>query len=129
MDILLGKRDENDIHSQDILTYDETGAYTLLASSAVHHPDHPELITRLIRAFMNYWVNQYPERRIKCIYAQTVFESGKLMANKLRMSTMYTQKDGHMQRIKDAYMLDLDEPAASKIIREFQERLKAKENH
>jgi len=128
MDILLGKRDENDIHSQDILTYDEPGEYTLLASSAVHHPDHPELITRLIRAFMNYWVDQYPERRIKCIYAQTVSESGKLLANKLRMSTMHMMVDGHMERIKDAYMLDLNEPAASKIIREFQERLKAKDH-
>lgn len=78
---------------------------------------------------MDYWVGQYPERRIKCIYAQTVSESGKLMANKLRMSTMYSINDGRMERIKDAYMLDLSEPAASKIIREFQERLKAKKTH
>ncbi|MBV9691195.1 MAG: hypothetical protein JO202_15965 [Ktedonobacteraceae bacterium] len=127
MDILLGSREENDIHSQDILTYDEPGEYTLLASGAVHHPDYPELITRLIRAFMNYWVGQYPERRIKCIYAQTVAEPGKLMANKLHMSTMYIQKDGRMERIKDAYMLDLNEPAGSKIIREFQKRLEAKD--
>lgn len=126
MDILLGKREETDIHSEDILTYNEPGEYTLLASSAVHHPDHPELIIRLIRAFMNYWIEQYPEKQVKCIYAQTVSDSGKLMANKLRMSTMYTQKDGHMERIKDAYMLDMKEPAASKVIKEFQERLQAK---
>lgn len=126
MDILLGRRDELEIRSQDILTYDEPGEYTLLASSAVHHPDHPELITRLIRTFMDYWVEQYPKRRIKCIYAQTVSESGKLMANKLRMSTIYIMNDGRMERVKDAYMLDLGEPAASKIIREFQERIKAK---
>lgn len=44
MDILLSKREENDIHSQDILTYDEPGEYTLLVSSAVHYPDHPELL-------------------------------------------------------------------------------------
>ncbi len=128
MDILLGKREENDIHSQDILTYDDPGEYTLLASSAVHHPDHPELITRLIRAFMHYWVDQYPKRRIKCIYAQTVSESGKLLANKLHMSTMYLMVEGHLQRIKDAYMLDLNEPAASKIIKEFQEKLRAKDH-
>jgi len=129
MDILLGRRDELEIRSQDILTYDEPGEYTLLASSAVHHPDHPELITRLIRTFMDYWVGQYPKRRVKCIYAQTVSESGKLMANKLRMSTIYIMNDGRMERVKDAYMLDLDEPAASKIIREFQERIKAKKTH
>jgi hypothetical protein len=126
MDILLGKRKETDIHSEDILTYDEPSEYTLLASSAVHHPDHPELINRLIRAFMNFWIDQYPERRIKRIYAQTVSDSGKLMANKLRMSTIYTLKNGRMERIQNAYMIDLDEPAASKIIKEFQERLKEK---
>lgn len=127
MDILLGKRDETDIRSQDILTYGEPGEYTLLASSAVHHPDHPELITRLMRAFMNFWVDQYPERRIKCIYAQTVSESGKLLANKLRMSTMYVMVNGRLERIPDAYMLDLNEPAASKVIQDFQKRLKAKD--
>src|SRR6266852_5439044 len=124
MDILLSRRDETDITSQDILSYDELGEYTLLVSSIVHHPDHPELIGRLVKAFMNYWVDQYPERRIKYIYAQTVSEAGKLMANKLRMSTMYMMINGHMKRIEDAYMLDMNEPAASKIIREFQERLK-----
>ncbi len=128
MDILLSRRDETDITSQDILSYDELGEYTLLVSSIVHHPDHPELIGRLVKAFMNYWVDQYPERRIKYIYAQTVSEAGKLMANKLRMSTMYMMINGHMKRIEDAYMLDMNEPAASKIIREFQERLKAKAN-
>jgi hypothetical protein len=126
MDILLGKREETDIHSEDILTYDKPGEYTLLASSTVHHPDHPELINRLIRTFMQFWIEQYPERRIKRIYAQTVSDSGKLMANKLRMSTMYVMKDGHMERVENAYMLDLNEPAASKIIKEFQERLKEK---
>ena len=124
MDILLGKREETDIHSDDILTYDESGEYTLLVSSAVHHPNHPELINKLIRAFMNFWIEQYPERRIKRIYAQTVSDSGKLMANKLRMSTMYLIKDGHMERVENAYMLDLDEPAASKLIKRFQESLK-----
>src|SRR5439155_1700713 len=126
-DILLGKREETDIHSEDILTYDELGEYTLLASSAVHHPDHPELINRLVRAFMNYWIEQYPERWIKRIYAQTVSESGKLMANKLRMSTIYIMVDGQMKRVQDAYMIDLQEPAASKIIRDFQKRLEEKD--
>lgn len=127
MDILLGTRQETDIHSEDILTYDEPGEYMLLASSAVHHPDHPELITRLIRAFMNYWVDQYPERRIKRIYAQTVSESGKLMANKLHMSAMHIMVNRRLTRIRDVYVLDLEEPAGSKIIRNFQERLKAKD--
>jgi hypothetical protein len=127
MDILLGKRPETEITSKDILTYDEPGEYNLLVSSVVHHPDHPTLIRRLLNAFINYWVDQYPERRIKRIYAETVSEDGKQMANELRMSTMYTVVDGHLERVKNAFVLDINEPAASKIIRNFQQRLKEKD--
>lgn len=126
MDILLGKRDETEITSKDILTYDEPGEYTLLASSAAQHPDYKNLLGGLIHAYMNFWIDKYPERRIKRIYAETVSESGKRMANELRMSTMHIMVDGHIKRIENAYMLDMDEPAASRIIRDFQEKLKAK---
>jgi hypothetical protein len=71
-------------------------------SSVVHHPDHPTLIRRLLHAFMNYWVDQYPERRIERIYAETVSEDGKQMANELRMPIMYTVVDGRLERVKNA---------------------------
>lgn len=127
MDILLGKRPETAITSKDILTYNEPGEYSLLVSSVVHHPDHPNLIRRLLNAFMDYWVEQYPERRIKRIYAETVSENGKRMANELRMSTMYTVVEGHLERVENAYVLDMNEAAASKIIRRFQEKLRERE--
>lgn len=127
MDILLGKRPETEITSKDIMTYDEPGEYNLLVSSVVHHPAHPTLIRRLLNAFINHWIEQYPERRIKRIYAETVSEDGKRMANELRMSTMYTVVDGHLERVENAFVLDMNEPAASKIIRNFQERIKEKD--
>jgi len=127
MDILFGRRDETEITSADILAYNEPGEYTLLVSSIVHHPDHPNLVGRLIHAYMDYWIDQYPEKRIKYIYAQTVSDNGKRMANELRMSNMYTITDGQITKVQDAYVLDMNEPAASRIIRRFQERLKEKE--
>jgi hypothetical protein len=128
MDILLGKRDETEITSKDILTYDEPGEYTLLASSAAQHPSYKNLLIGLIRAYTDFWVDLYPEKRIKRIYAQTVSDDGRRMVSQLRMSGMYTVSNGNLERIKDAYVLEMDEPAVSRVIRDFQERLKAQQN-
>jgi hypothetical protein len=126
MDILLGKRDETGITSHDILTYDNPGEYMLLASSAAQHPSYKNLLGGLIHQYMEFWINLYPEKRIKRIYAQTVSDDGKRMVNELRMSGMYRTVNDHLERIKDAYVVDLDEPAASRIIRAFQDKLKSK---
>lgn len=129
MDILLGKRDETGITSKDILAYDAPGEYTLLVSSVAQHPDYRNLLSGLIRFYMNFWVGLYPEKRITRIYAQTVSDDGRKMASQLLMGPMYTMLDGKPQRIKDAYVIDMEEPSASKTIREFQERLKEKSQH
>jgi hypothetical protein len=50
------------------------------------------------------------------------------MVSQLRMSGMYTVSNGNLERIKDAYVLEMDEPAVSRVIRDFQERLKAQQN-
>ena len=127
MDILLGKRNETELTSKDILTYDEPGEYTLLASSAAQHPDYRNLLGGLIHQYMEFWVEKYPERRIKRIYAETVSDDGRQMVNELRMGPMYAMVNGNLQRIKDAYVIDMDEPAGSRIIRRFQEALKEKD--
>lgn len=129
MDILLGKRDETEITSKDILTYNEPGEYTLLASSVAQHPDIKEknLLRGLIRFYTEFWVDLYPEKRIKRIYAQTVSDDGRRVVSDLRMGPIYTMVDGKLDHIKDAYVVDLDEPSSSKTIRNFQERLKERE--
>ena len=127
LDVLTGKRDEKEITPDEILTYDEPGEYTLLANSAVIHPDYPEFTTSIIHAIMNFWIDQYPEKRIKRIYAQTVSEQGRILAKKLYLGPLYILGNNGLLRIDDAYVLDMNEEAASKILRQFQERLKIKE--
>ncbi len=127
LDILMGKKDEKEITPDDILTYDEPGEYTLLANSAVIHPDYPELANKIIHEMMKYWVAQYPEKRIKRIYAQTVSEQGRTLAKKLYLGPLYIIGKNGLTRVKDAYVLDMQEEAVSKVIRQFQENLKAKE--
>ncbi len=127
LDILMGKKDEKEITPDEILTYDEPGEYTLLANSAVIHPDYPELANTIIHAIMKFWIDQYPDRRIKRIYAQAVSDQGRALAKKLYLGPLYIMRDNGLTRIEDAYVLDMQEEAVSKVIRQFQERLKAKE--
>lgn len=126
LDILTGKRGEMTINADEILTYDEPGEYTLLANSAVVHPEHPELVGRILEKIMDHWYHWYPERRIKRIYAQTISQSGRLMARKLYLGPLYTLEDGELRRCRDAYVLDMDEEPASRVISKFQERLHTK---
>src|SRR5712692_1826105 len=121
----MGKKDEKQITPDEIRTYDEPGEYTLLANSAVIHPDYPELATRIIHAIMKFWIDQYPERRIKRIHAQTVSEQGRTLAKKLYFGPLYIMGNDGLTRVDDAYVLDMQEEAVSKVIRQFQERLKA----
>src|SRR6266487_2272483 len=129
LDILIGKKDEKEITPDEILSYDQPGEYTLLANSAVVHPDYPELMSKVITAIAEYWLEQYPERRIKRIYAQAVSEEGRTMAQKLYLGPLYILQNQEMVRIEDAYVLDLNDIAASRIIRQFQEKLRAKAEH
>lgn len=126
LDILTGKKDEKDITPDEILTYDQPGAYTLLANSAVVHPDHPELISKVIKALTDYWLEQYPKRRIKRIYAQAISPQGRIMVQKLYLGPLYLLEGQQLVRVKDAYVLDLEDVAASRIIREFQKKLTMK---
>ncbi len=127
LDVLMGKKDEKEITPDEILTYDKPGEYTLLANSAVIHPDYPELANRIIHAIMKFWIDQYPEKRIKRIYAQTVSEQGRTLAKKLYFGPLYVIGEGGLERVEDAYVLDMQEEAVSKIVRQFQEVLKAKD--
>ncbi len=127
LDVLMGRKDEREITPDEMLTYDTSGEYTLLADSAVIHPDYPELAGRIIRAIMQFWVDQYPEKRIKRVYAQTVSHQGRALAKKLYFGPLYTVGEDGLTRVEDSYVLDLQEEAISKIIRQFQETLKVKD--
>lgn len=119
LDILSGKRAENSITPEEILPYDQPGAYTLLGVSAACHPDRPDLLFRLIDKMMEFWIKQYPERYITKVYAQAVSERGDMLIQQLFMAPRYDLSP-------HAYMLDLARPARSKMIRRFQRALKSK---
>ncbi|MGI9058542.1 MAG: hypothetical protein ACR2H5_08180 [Ktedonobacteraceae bacterium] len=121
LSIMKGERDELSISPNEIETYERKGAYTLLAESAVVHPDHPEQLNHVFREVLSFWCTQYPERYIKKIYAQAASNEGDILVRKLYFSPLYDLSD-------DAYVLDLRKLGVSKLVQRFQECLKDKES-
>jgi len=119
LDIMRGKREETSITQDEIQTYDRPGAYTLLANSAVAHPDRPDLLYKVLYRMVEEWINRYPEQYVTRIYAQGVSKRGDMLIQHFFMQPRY-------DLARNAYMLDLSRPGASKLIRLFQDRLKAK---
>jgi len=119
LDVLRGDRQETDIRADEVETYERQGEYTLLAESIVTYPDHPELLHTLLTHLMDYWCQQYPERFIRKIYAQAASQKGDILIQKLYFAPCY-----HLSR--NAFVLDLERPGASRFVRHFQECLKSK---
>ncbi len=121
LSILRGEREELSIQPEEVETYDRKGGYTLLAESAVTHPDHPEQLNHVLREALRFWCNQYPDRYIEKIYAQAASESGDVLIRKLFFSPLYNISD-------NAYVLDLRKPGIAIPVRRFQECIKSKQN-
>ncbi len=117
--ILSGEREEANIKPDEVRAYNRPGAYTLLGISATCHPDHPELLFRILDKMMDFWVEQYPERYITKVYAQAVSERGDMLIQHLFMAP-------RPDLAPNAYELNLARPAASRTIRRFREKLLAK---
>src|SRR5438445_4896802 len=116
LSVLRGDREEVDIKTDEMQTYDRPGGYTLLANSAVSLPDYPDLLTRILLRIIDEWVERFPERYITRVYSQTVSESGDRMVQHFFMAPRY-------DLAPNAYVLDMARPGASRIIRRFQDRL------
>lgn len=119
LDILSGKREEDSIKPEEVLAYNRSGGYTLLGVSAVCHPERPDLLFRLLDRIMDFWIEHYPERYITKVYAQAVSKRGDMLIQHLFMAP-------RPDLALNAYELNLARPAASRIVRRFQERLLAK---
>lgn len=119
LQIMRGEREEISITADEIQDYKRQGPYTLLANSAVVHPDHPYLLRRVLENTLDAWVDRYPERYVTRVYAQSVSERGDLLISSFFLQPRY-------DLAPNAYMLDLARPGRSRIIRRFQEALKAK---
>jgi hypothetical protein len=111
--VLRGERDETSITMEEIQDYTRPGGYTLLANSAVAHPDRPDLLYKVLYRMMAEWIERYPERYITRIYAQSISERGDQLVQHFFMAPRY-------DLAPNAYMLDLARPGASKIVRWFQ---------
>jgi hypothetical protein len=124
--VLKGEMCELDIKADDILTYDEPGEYTLLVNSVVASEE--KYLNRALNGVLDYWESNAPERKIKRLYAEATSERGRSLLRRFYFSEVSTITDkGELEIIDDAYYLDLQRPAQSKIIRDFQQRIKAKE--
>lgn len=119
LQIMRGEREEISITADEIQTYERPGPYTLLANSAVVHPEHPYLLRRVLQGTIDAWFDRYPERYVTRVYAQSVSERGDLLISSFFLQPRY-------DLAPNAYMLDLARPGRSKMIRMFQEALKAK---
>lgn len=116
-DILSGRRNETQIHANEVLTYEQEGEYNLLAESIVVRPGEQECIRELFHKFMEFWIEAYPERQLKKIYAHTTTEHGLLLVQKLYFGPLYELGD-------NAFVLDLRRKSPSKVVQEFQHDLK-----
>lgn len=121
LDVLSGRRSENSILPDEIRSYNEPGEYTLLGTSAIVLKDRPELLLKLLRRYMEYWVDMYPDRYISRIYAQAVSDSGDKLTSSLFMAPRYDLAGPY-----PSYMLDLARPGRSKLIGWFQSKLRTK---
>jgi hypothetical protein len=121
LDVLSGKRTENSIQPDEIRSYNEPGEYTLLGTSAIVLKSRPELLLKLLRRYMEFWIEMFPDRYISRIYAQAVSNDGDRLTSSLFMAPRYDFTGPY-----PSYMLDLARPGRSKLINWFQEQLKAK---
>lgn len=121
IDVLKGKRHETEINNDEIETYNRKGSYTLLAESVVVDPEHPEALNTLLHHLTKHWCNQYPDRYISKIYAQAESERGDILIQKLFLAPLEDVAP-------NAYVLNMQRPAASRFIRSFQNCIKQKQD-
>jgi hypothetical protein len=119
IDILSGKRKESSIQPDEIRSYDDPGQYNLLVTNAAVLPDRPLLLFQLLHRYMDFWVEQYPKRYIKRVYAQAASERGIQLIQHFFMAP-------RLDLAYDAYMIDLAIPSASKIVQRFKQNLERK---
>jgi hypothetical protein len=119
LDILSKARKESSIQPDEIRSYNDPGPYNLLVTNAVVLPERPLLLFQLLDRYMEFWVEQYPERYIKRVYAQAASERGIHLIQHFFMAP-------RLDLAYDAYMIDMAVPSASKVIRRFKQKLERK---
>jgi hypothetical protein len=119
LDVLAGRREESSIRPDEIESFERPGAYILLCTSVTVLKSRPMLLTELLKRYIAFWLEQYPERYIQKIYAQTVSESGAMLAQHMFMAP-------RPDLAYNAFELNLLWPPASKLIRQFKHQMEEK---
>jgi hypothetical protein len=119
LDVLSGRREESSIDPDEILSYDQPGPYNLLVTSATCLPDRPALLYQVLYKYMQFWIDMYPERWIKRVYAQAVSDDGMRIVQHFFMSPL-------LSVAYNAFMLDLAYPSPARMIRTFKRHLEDK---
>jgi hypothetical protein len=119
LDVLAGRREESSIAPDEIESFDRPGAYTLLCTSVTALKSRPMLLYELLYRYTQYWLEMYPERYISKIFAQTVSESGAMLAQHMFMQPRY-------DLAYNAFELNMLWPPASKLIRKFKQQMEEK---
>ncbi len=112
--LLRGEIHDIDLDPQeDILTYEQPGAYNVYVASVIMHPHRRQHFILLINSIFDYWCDQAPEKTIGRMYGRVIARDGEMLAKKLFFSPIW-----HIA--EDAYVLDLTRPNPSRIIQSFQ---------
>jgi hypothetical protein len=119
LEVLRGDRHETKIQTEEVEDYSRAGEYTLLAESVVVDPSHSEQLNILLRHLVRFWCDQYPDRYISKVYAQAESNQGDILISKLFMSP-------REDLAKNAYVLNLARPGASRFVRWYQSCIEQK---
>lgn len=116
LDVLRGTREESSINPDEIAAYDREGAYNLLVTSATCLPDRPQLLYQVLYKYIAFWLEMFPQRFIKKLYAQAVSDDGMRIVQHFFMSP-------RLDLAPNAFMLDMAYPAVSRMVKQFKQRL------
>ena len=111
---------ERDIRTHHILTYEENKSYLVYANAIVMKPEHQATIRTLINSVLNYWCEQYPNIRIKKLYAYAESDEGWNLIRHLFFAPRYDIGER-------AFELDPLQLNPSKLIRAYQDCLRERE--
>jgi len=119
--LLSGDLKEQEITSDQVLTYEHGKQYIGYIASIAIRPEHKKHFGRLLHGVLDYWCQQYPDIKINKLYAFALGSEdgeesdGLRLIRKLYFAPRYDIGDG-----KNAYELRLDHYNPSQTIRNFQ---------
>jgi hypothetical protein len=80
------------------LTFDEPGLYDFYVGSIIMREDKTYLMFDLVRSFLEYWVEQAPERQLGKLYGCVVTDQGEMLATRIGASPLYWLSDYSYQK-------------------------------